>query len=103
MTRESPIFRRLPGLEPRTSLPFICNAQALEGKAGDTVAAALLVQGISPFRLSHDGGPRAPYCLMGICQDCRVTINDVADQRACRTVLAAGMVIRTHTAGDGQP
>lgn len=100
MTRESPIFRRLPGLEPRARVLFTCNTQALEGKAGDTVAAALLVQGISPFRHAPDGAPRAPYCLMGICQDCRVTINDKADQRACRTVLAAGMVIRTHPAGD---
>ena len=95
------MFRPIADLAASGALSFTFDGRPLTARAGDTVAAALLVNGITACRETPvSDTPRAPYCLMGICQDCRVTINDKPDQRACRTVLAAGMVIRTHPAGD---
>lgn len=63
--------------------------------AGSTVAAAVLVAGISSFRRSVTGEPRGPLCGMGICFECRVTVNGVAHVRSCQTVVEAGMDVRT--------
>jgi D-hydroxyproline dehydrogenase subunit gamma len=69
--------------------------------AGSSVAAALLNAGIWHVRHAVDGAPRAPLCGMGICYECRVTIDGVAHQRACLVPIAEGMVVRT-TAGSGE-
>jgi hypothetical protein len=37
-------------------------------------------------------------CGMGICYECRVTISDVAHQRACMVVVEPGMRIDTGSA-----
>jgi sarcosine oxidase subunit alpha len=53
---------------------------------------------VHAFRRSTTGEPRAPLCGMGICYECRVTLDGVAHRRACLVPVAAGMVVRT-TAG----
>jgi len=67
-------------------------------EAGMTVAAALLNNGISAFRDSVNGAPRGPLCGMGICFECRVTVNGIEGVRACLVECAAGMVIETTAA-----
>ena len=59
--------------------------------AGTTVAVALLQLGITEFRRDLSGRPRGPLCAMGSCFECRVTIDGVADVRACLTVAQDGM------------
>jgi len=63
--------------------------------AGVTVAAALLDLGVSTFRRSVSGEPRAPLCGMGTCYECRVTIDGVAHRRACLVTVADGMHVTT--------
>lgn len=59
---------------------------------GASVAAALLLTEAVPFRYSLvDQSPRAPYCLMGVCAECLVTIDDQPGQFACRTIVQPGM------------
>ena len=60
-----------------------------------TVAAALLDAGVTAFRTSVAGEPRAALCGMGICYECRVTIDGVAQQRSCMTRVAPGMRVLT--------
>jgi NADPH-dependent 2,4-dienoyl-CoA reductase/sulfur reductase-like enzyme len=62
---------------------------------GTTVAAALWSAGISSCRTSLSGEPRGPVCGMGICFECRVTIDGVPHQRACMLPCARGMVVET--------
>jgi sarcosine oxidase subunit alpha len=62
---------------------------------GTVVAAAVLSAGVTCFRRSVRGEPRAPLCGMGICFECRVTIDGVTHSRSCQTVCRAGMEIRT--------
>lgn len=63
--------------------------------AGCSVAAALAHAGLSATRRSLSGQPRAAFCGMGQCQECRVTIDGVAERLACMTPASAGMVITT--------
>lgn len=62
---------------------------------GMTVAAALLGAGISGFRRSVSGGGRGPLCGMGICFECRLTIDGVAHSRSCQILCRDGMEVRT--------
>jgi predicted molibdopterin-dependent oxidoreductase YjgC len=64
---------------------------------GTTVAAAVLMAG-KATRRSVSGEPRAPLCGMGICFECRVTIDEIAHQRSCQILCAAGMDVRTDDA-----
>ena len=63
--------------------------------AGSMVAAAVLKAGVSSFRRSVTGEARGPLCGMGICFECRVTIDGVAHARSCQTVCENGMDVRT--------
>ncbi|MBD1589600.1 (2Fe-2S)-binding protein [Pseudomonas typographi] len=78
---------------PRTvSLSF--NDQPLTVPAGSTVAAALLMSGINRFRATPvSEAPRAPYCMMGVCFDCLVTVDGVPNRQSCLVEVAAGMRI----------
>ena len=71
------------------------NAAPVSVPAGCTVAAAILAAGVSTFRRSVNGTPRGPLCGMGICFDCRVTIDGVAHVRSCQTLCENGMDVRT--------
>jgi len=73
------------------AVEIIVNGRAVLADEGTTVAGALLNARVSEFRTSTGGGARGPLCGMGICYECRVTINDIAQQRACMTVVAPGM------------
>lgn len=68
--------------------------------AGDmTVAAALLNRGVWSLRESVSGAARGPLCGMGVCFECRVTIDGVPHRRACLTPVREGMVVTTGVAG----
>ena len=71
-----------------------------------SVAAAVLGHGgkdhtrISPI----GGGPRAPYCFMGVCHECLVEIDGVPNQQACMIEVREGMAIKRQLqlpGGDG--
>jgi len=63
--------------------------------SGISVAAAILRSGQITFRTSVSGEPRAALCGMGICFECRVTIDGNANCRSCQTAVRDGMVIET--------
>lgn len=61
---------------------------------GQSVAALLLAHGIASRR-SVEGGPRAPWCGMGVCGECRVTIGGQHASLACLTRCSDGLDVRT--------
>jgi D-hydroxyproline dehydrogenase subunit gamma len=63
--------------------------------AGSMVSAAVMKSGFDSFRRSVTGEPRGPLCGMGICFECRVTIDGVAHSRSCQTICENGMDVRT--------
>ncbi len=64
-------------------------------RAGTSVAAAVLSAGVVRFRRSVTGEARSALCGMGICFECRVTIDGRAHARSCQIICSDGMVVRT--------
>jgi glycine/D-amino acid oxidase-like deaminating enzyme len=78
----------------------------IEALTGETIAAALAAADIVSVRQARSGAPRGPFCGMGACFDCLVTIDGRPNQRACLTKVADGMEVRSEPiAGptDGAP
>jgi sarcosine oxidase subunit alpha len=71
------------------------NGRKLHVPAGTCVAAAVLIAGESAFRTSANGEPRAALCGMGICFECRVTIDHQPHCRSCQIFVKPGMRIET--------
>lgn len=71
------------------------NGVRIEMPAESMVSAAILKAGISAFRSSVTGEPRGPLCGMGICFECRVTIDGQPHCRSCQTVCVNEMDVRT--------
>lgn len=72
------------------------DGEPVRARAGISVAAALVNTDRWAFRRSVNGAPRGPLCAMGICFECRVTVDDVPHCRACLVTVAPGMNVRTH-------
>jgi len=63
-------------------------------QAGATVAAAILITR-SGFRRSVQGELRGPVCGMGICFECRATVDGQPQLRTCQRLCENGMVVNT--------
>ena len=61
--------------------------------AGTIVAAAIARAGLSRFRRSVSGQARGPLCGMGICMECRVTINGRPYCRSCQILCEEDMEV----------
>lgn len=87
------MFQRLqPEAGARVTLTIA--GRAVVANDGDTVAAALLAAGIGHCRTTPvSGAPRAPYCMMGVCFDCLVTVDGIGNRQACLTPVRSGMVV----------
>ena len=62
---------------------------------GETIAAALAAAGIVAVRQARSGAPRGPFCGMGVCFDCLVTIDGVGSRQACLVPVQEGMNVET--------
>jgi aerobic-type carbon monoxide dehydrogenase small subunit (CoxS/CutS family) len=85
-------------LKPRDGapIPFVLDGRAAEARAGDTLMTAILLQAPALRRFEFADEARAGFCLMGACQDCFVTLDDDGTRvRACTTLVAPGMRVRT--------
>src|SRR5689334_19267294 len=72
------------------------DGRPIRARAGDTVAAAMLAAGVDRFRTTPvSEQPRAPYCLMGVCFDCLVTVDGVGSRQACLIEVREGMAVET--------
>jgi predicted molibdopterin-dependent oxidoreductase YjgC len=89
------MYARLPDV-PATPVTITIDGAPCAARAGDTVAAAMLASGLRACRTSAvSGAPRAPFCMMGACFECLVTIDDRTNQQACLVVVAPGMRVAT--------
>jgi predicted molibdopterin-dependent oxidoreductase YjgC len=71
------------------------NNQEVSVAEGSTLATAIFASGAKIFRRSISGEMRFPLCGMGICFECRVSINGVKHQRSCQILAENGMLIET--------
>lgn len=75
-----------------TTLNIVIDGEPCDVPAGISVAAALALAGNGMTRSSVSGERRAPFCGMGVCQECRVTVNG-RRMLACQTECQPDMVI----------
>jgi len=77
-----------------SAVSLTVNGQQVSVLAGATVAVAVAIAG-QVCRTSVSGEPRGPLCGMGICYECRVSINGVPHCRSCQILCEPGMEVRT--------
>lgn len=92
------MFRRLP--EPAAgqapAVPVTVDGRPVMARVGDSVAAVLLIAGHLECRSAPAGGePRGPYCLMGACFDCLLTVDGQPNRQGCLVPVGPGMRIET--------
>ncbi|MGW1995834.1 (2Fe-2S)-binding protein [Embleya sp. NPDC001921] len=63
--------------------------------SGRSLAAALIATDRPVTRYDRAGRPRAPYCGMGVCFDCAVTVDGTPLVRACQEPVRTGMRVDT--------
>lgn len=78
----------------RSDITITINGARLTVAPGTTIAAAVLMAG-SFTRTSITGEPRAPLCGMGICFECRATVNGAEHQKTCQLLCEPEMDVRT--------
>jgi predicted molibdopterin-dependent oxidoreductase YjgC len=71
------------------------NGREVRVPPGTIVAAAIARAGVSSYRHSVHGEARAPLCGMGICFECRVTINGQEHCLSCQALCEEGMEVLT--------
>jgi len=71
------------------------NGEAVSVPPMATVAVAVMIAGRSSFRTSVSGELRGPLCGMGICFECRLTVDGESHVRSCQTVCRDGMEVVT--------
>jgi predicted molibdopterin-dependent oxidoreductase YjgC len=87
------MFQRLPDVGGDT-VTITVDGASVRAASNDTVAAALLAAGYDHCRTTAvSGAPRAPYCMMGVCFDCLVTIDGVGNRQGCLVRVRDGMKV----------
>ena len=86
------MFRRLG--DKGATLTLMVDGKEIRARIGDTVASAMLAAGIGRFRTTPvSGAARAPYCMMGVCFDCLVTVDGIGNRQGCLVRVRDGMQV----------
>ena len=88
------LVRRKPQRPGRT-VQISIDGRTVEACASDSVAAAVLAATDGATRNNPvDASPRAPYCMMGVCFECLMTIDGKPNRQACMTPVREGMDVQ---------
>jgi predicted molibdopterin-dependent oxidoreductase YjgC len=72
------------------------DGQPVRAVAGDSVGAALTRAGVRSWRTTrHNARPRGLFCGIGVCYDCLLTVDGLANQRACLVPAIDGMELQS--------
>jgi predicted molibdopterin-dependent oxidoreductase YjgC len=91
--RSHPILGDVPGA---ATVHLTVDGRQIQARAGESLAAALLADGVRVFRTMPDSAaPRGYFCGVGRCTDCLVVVDGDLSVRACVTQVRDGMVVTT--------
>lgn len=75
---------------------FTFNGSAFKGAQGQSIAAAVIAAGERELRRTRfEDAPRLIFCGIGICFDCVVVVDGIANQRACLVEISEGAKIES--------
>lgn len=87
------MFERVAG-DGRGVVEIFVDGALVAAREGDSVAAALLASGRDVRRRTAvSGAARLPYCMMGVCFECLVTIDGAGSRQGCLVTVRPGMRI----------
>ena len=73
---------------------FFFEGRSIPAREGQSVAAALMAVGERCLRIDEAGQPKGAVCGIGVCWECRCSIDGNVDIRACMTPARPGMQVR---------
>ena len=79
---------------PGAKITVWLNGSVLRVASG-TMASAVFLNSGTPSRVSINAEPRAALCGMGICFECRATVDGVLHRRTCQLPCREGMRLET--------
>ena len=78
----------------RREMNFFFNGKCIKAYEGDTIASALLAEGIKIFRYSNKyKTPRGIFCAIGHCTDCAMKVDGIENIKTCVTLVKDGMIV----------
>jgi len=84
--------------DQRQKIHFTFNGKSFIGYKGDTIAAALVDNGVMRFSNSIiRQRPRGFYCAIGNCGSCNMTVNGVENVKTCMTLLEESMIVESES------
>jgi predicted molibdopterin-dependent oxidoreductase YjgC len=84
-----------------SAVTIFVDGEPVPAEAGRPLGA--LMHRLGPaMRRTEAGAPRGLFCGMGVCFDCLVTIDGIADRRACMTPIRDGMRVETGLSGSAR-
>jgi sarcosine oxidase subunit alpha len=92
--REAQGFSRAEAAGAGAELTFLFEGRPVTAREGDTVAAALIANGVHVFgRSSKYHRPRGYRCGRGHCSSCAMRVDGLPGVRTCVTPVRAGMTV----------
>ena len=89
------MFKKLPDAGAAT-VTVLIDGKPFQAPQGCTAAAAALLAGATSTRTTAvSEAPRAPYCMMGVCFDCLVTVDGIGNRQGCLIEVREGMRIES--------
>ena len=88
------IFSR--GVERGKRFEIEVDGEKIVAYEGETIGAALLAADRRTLRFTNKlEQPRGLYCGIGLCQECRMTVNGIPNTQVCQTLATPGCRIET--------
>ena len=90
---DHPVLGPLP---PARKVTIYCDGRKITAREGETVASALVAEGILKFRVTEKKKEwRGIFCVIGRCTDCAMTVDGTPNIRTCITTVRENMRIET--------
>ncbi|WP_299951218.1 (2Fe-2S)-binding protein [uncultured Ruegeria sp.] len=89
------MFRSLQS-DDHNLITLSVNGRSVKARKGQSVWSAMAVASeVVTRKAALSGNARSAYCAMGVCFECMVEIDGLANQQACLSRVAEGMNVST--------
>ena len=83
------MFRRIKSQDDTVTIYI--DDKPINSIAGEPLEKDNLNEGFSVVHTAPNGKLRGPYCMMGVCFDCMITLQDGRVEQACQTYAEDGI------------